>query len=49
MAMPVTILVVEDHAPFRQFIRTALQRRAEFQIIEAADGFEAVQKAQELQ
>ena len=43
------ILVVEDHAPFRHLICTALQRRAEFQTIEAADGLEAVQKAEELQ
>ena len=43
------ILVVEDHAPFRRLICTALQRREEFHIIEAADGLEAVQKAEELQ
>ena len=43
------ILVVEDHAPFRRLICSALQRRAEFQTIEAADGLEAVQKAEELQ
>ena len=43
------ILVVEDHAPFRHLICTALQRWAEFQTIEAADGLEAVQKAEELQ
>ena len=42
-------LVVDDHAPFRRFICTALQGRAEFQTIEAADGLEAVQKAEELQ
>jgi len=47
--MPLTILVVEDHAPFRDLICAALQRRAEFQTIEAADGLEAVQKAEELQ
>ena len=40
--MPLRILVVEDHAPFRQFICAELQRRAEFQTIEAADGLEAV-------
>jgi DNA-binding NarL/FixJ family response regulator len=42
------ILVVEDHAPFRRLICTALQRRAEFRTIEAADGSEAVQKAEDL-
>ena len=47
--MPLRILVVEDHAPFRRLICTELQRRAEFQTIEAADGLEAVQKAEELQ
>ena len=47
--MPLRILVVEDHAPFRHLICAALQRRAEFQIIEAADGLEAVRKAEELQ
>ena len=47
--MPLRILVVEDHAPFRRLICTALQRRAEFQTIEAEDGLEAVQKAEALQ
>ena len=46
--MPLRILVVEDHPAFRRFICTALQRRAEFQTIEAADGWEGVQKATEL-
>src|SRR4030095_1948416 len=47
--MRLRILVVEDHAPFRRFICTALQRRAEFQTIEAADGLEAGQEGEELQ
>jgi CheY-like chemotaxis protein len=47
--MPLRILVAEDHAPFRRLICTALQRRAEFQTIEALDGLEAVQKAEALQ
>jgi DNA-binding NarL/FixJ family response regulator len=42
------ILLVEDHAPFRRLIRTELQRRDEFQIIEAADGLEAIEKAEQL-
>jgi DNA-binding response OmpR family regulator len=46
--MPLRILVVEDHAPFRHLICAALQRRAEFQTIEAADGLEAVQMAEKL-
>ena len=47
--MPLTILVVEDHPPFRKLTCTALQRRAEFQTVEAADGLEAVRMAEELQ
>src|SRR6185295_2569637 len=46
--MPVRILVVEDHAQFRDLICTELQGRAEFEIAEAADGLEAVQKAVDL-
>jgi two-component system nitrate/nitrite response regulator NarL len=48
-AMPLTILVVEDHAPFRRLICEELQREPEFQTIEAADGLEGVRKAAELQ
>ena len=47
--MPLTILVVEDHTEFRRLTCTALQRRGEVAIVEAADGLEAVQKAEELQ
>ena len=47
--MPLRILVVEDHAPFRQLICEELHGRADFQTIEAADGLEAVRKAEELQ
>jgi DNA-binding NarL/FixJ family response regulator len=46
--MPVRILVVEDHAQFRQIICTELQGRAAFEIVEAVDGLEAVQKAVDL-
>src|ERR1043166_737969 len=43
------VLVVEDFAPFRQFIRSTLIERADLQVIcEVADGLEAVQKAEEL-
>jgi len=45
-----TILVVEDHEPFRRFIRLELQQRAELEIIgEVSDGLEAIQLAEELQ
>lgn len=43
------ILVVEDFDPFRRFICSKLQSMAEFHITQASDGFEAVQKAEELQ
>ena len=44
------VLVVEDFEPFRRLIRSTLGERSEFQIVqEAADGLEAVQKAEELQ
>ena len=43
------VLVVEDFAPFRQFILSTLVERADLQVIcEVADGLEAVQKAEEL-
>jgi DNA-binding NarL/FixJ family response regulator len=45
----VRILVVDDNAPFREFICSMLRKRAEFQVIgEASDGLEAVHKAEEL-
>jgi DNA-binding NarL/FixJ family response regulator len=47
--MPLRILVVEDHARFRRLTCEALRRRAEFEVIEAADGLEALQKVDALQ
>jgi CheY-like chemotaxis protein len=44
-----TILVVEDFEPFRTFVRRTLEQRSEYQIVQASDGLEAVDKAQELQ
>jgi DNA-binding NarL/FixJ family response regulator len=45
----VRILVVEDFAPFLQFIATTLATRHDLQIIcEVSDGLEAVRKAEEL-
>lgn len=44
------ILVVEDHEPFRKFIRTFLGQLEDFQLVgEAADGLSAVRKCVELQ
>ncbi len=45
----IRVLVVEDHKPFRQFVRSTLEQRAVLQIVgEVSDGLEAVQRAQEL-
>jgi DNA-binding NarL/FixJ family response regulator len=44
------VLVVEDFAPFSQFIRSTLAERPDVQVIgEVADGLDAVQKAELLQ
>jgi DNA-binding NarL/FixJ family response regulator len=44
------LLVVDDHEPFRRFIRSTLGKRPELQIVgEFSDGLEAVRKAEELQ
>ena len=43
------ILVVEDHEPVRRLICLSLQQKPEFQVIQASDGLEAIQKAKELQ
>jgi DNA-binding NarL/FixJ family response regulator len=43
------VLVVEDSAPFSQFIRSTLAERPDVQVIgEASDGLEAVHRAEEL-
>lgn len=45
----IRILVVEDFAPFRRFIRSTLEKRPELQVIcEVSDGLQAVQEAEEL-
>ena len=44
------VLVVEDFAPFRQFVCSTLAERRDVQIIgEVADGLEAVQKTKKLE
>jgi DNA-binding NarL/FixJ family response regulator len=46
----VSVLVVEDYEPFRQYVCSTLGKRPELQIVgEVSDGLEAVQKAEELQ
>ena len=49
MPRATTILIVEDFEPFRTFVRRTLEQRPEFQIVQASDGLEAIDKAQELQ
>jgi DNA-binding NarL/FixJ family response regulator len=45
----VRVLAVEDYKPFRRFVCSTLEERPELQVVgEAADGLEAVQKAEEL-
>lgn len=44
------VLVVEDFEPFQKLIRSTLTKRPEFQVVGiAADGLEAVRKAEDLQ
>jgi DNA-binding NarL/FixJ family response regulator len=46
----VRVLVVDDYEPFRRFVCATLGARPELQVVgEAADGLQAVQKAEELQ
>jgi len=46
----VSVLVVEDYEPFRQYVCSTLGKRTELQIVgEVSDGLEAVQKAEDLQ
>jgi len=45
----IKILVVEDFEGFRRFICSALQQRPEFQVAQASDGLEALQKTEQLQ
>lgn len=47
--MPIQILVVDDHEPWRRFICATLRQRPEFHLHEATDGLEAVRQSQALQ
>ena len=45
----IRVLVVEDFAPFRQFICSTLEKRPELQVVcEVSDGLQAVQEAEKL-
>ena len=47
--MAIRILVADDFAPWLRFIRSIIEKHGDWHIVgEAADGFEAVQKAGEL-
>jgi len=46
---PFQILVVDDFEPFRQFICSILKQKYGFQLGEACDGLEAIEKAEQLQ
>jgi DNA-binding NarL/FixJ family response regulator len=46
---PIRVLVVEDFVPFRRFICSKLEEKRDLQVIcQVSDGFESVQKAEEL-
>ena len=46
----VRILVVDDFAPWREHVRSILQRQPQYKVVgEAADGFEGVEKSEILQ
>jgi DNA-binding NarL/FixJ family response regulator len=48
--MALRILVVDDHAPVRRYLRSTLAQQAHLQVVgEASDGLDAVQRAEELQ
>lgn len=47
-AKQIRILVADDFAEWRVQVRSILQRRPEWQVVEAHDGLQAVQKAIEL-
>ena len=50
MRLSARILLVDDHAPWRQQVHSILRKQPELSIVaEVADGLKAVQKAQELQ
>ena len=47
--MPQCILVVDDHEPIRKLVRASLESEGGFSVYgEAVDGYDAIDKAQEL-
>jgi DNA-binding NarL/FixJ family response regulator len=45
----IRVLLIDDHAPIRDFLRTTLQQSPEFDIVgEASDGLDALEKFQNL-
>lgn len=43
------VLIVDDYEPWRQFVRSALQKKTELEVVgESSDGLQAIQQAQEL-
>jgi DNA-binding NarL/FixJ family response regulator len=45
----IRVLLIDDHAPIRDFLRTTLQQSREFDIVgEASDGLDAIEKFQNL-
>jgi DNA-binding NarL/FixJ family response regulator len=45
----IRVLLIDDHAPIRQFLRTTLQQSPDFVIVgEASDGLDAIEKFQDL-
>ena len=48
MVQSFKILLVDDFEDFRRFVRSAQQQRTEFEITEASDGLQAVERAEKL-
>ena len=49
-ATSIRVLVIDDYEPWRRFVCSTLQKRAEYRVSgEASDGLQAVQRAQQLQ
>lgn len=43
------VLIIDDYEPWRQFVRSALQKKTELEVVgESSDGLQAIQQAQEL-